>query len=325
MAKPPPPPPPRSGHPKTTPRRAVINSAINRVAAGIVKNQPNVSAADARRFASIILSRPNVTLGAKGNIYWDGKRYNASQFAASGLAQRATGLTAQTQNTQALEGSPAYLQAVAELGLARDQATAGLADQQHQSLIQFGDPTFAGSDAATASAAAANPYSTTRLMGEANTNQIGSIREQANRLGTYNGGGLQSGLQQQQFAYGGQTQDATTKLQNLLTSINTQTALANQAYNVGLAGAKTDAYNQMLASGYTAATQPNWQPGTYSVKGMGAAGAPHRQVVGYGAQHNPFYSLAAYRMAHNGNLPGGFHPITPGPPPIQQPRIPPRP
>jgi hypothetical protein len=311
------PPPPRSGHPKTTPRRRVINSAISRVAAGIQKNQPTLNAADARKYAAIILSRPNVTLGKGGNIFWNGKRYNASQFAGSALAQRATGLTAQTSNEAALTGSPAYLQAVAELGLQRDQATAGLDDQQHQSLIQFGDPTFAGSDAATASAAAANPYSTTRLMGTANTNQQNSIRQQANRFGTYYGGGLQSGLDQQQLAYGGQTQDATTKLQSLLTSINTQKALANQAYNVGLAGAKTDAYNQMLASGYTAASQPQWKPGNYAVKGFGTGG---RQIVGRGAQGNPFYSVAAYQAVHNGNMPG-FHPIVPGPPPRQQPRV----
>lgn len=315
-----PPPPPRSGHPPNTPRRRVINSAIGRVAAGIQKNQPTLSGADARRYAQIILSRPGVVLGKKGNIYLNGKRFNASQFAASPLAQRATGLAAQTANEQALTGSPAYLQAEAELGLQRDQATAGLDDQQHQSLIQFGDPTFAGSDAQTASAAAANPYSTTRLMGEANTNQIGSIRNQANRFGTYYGGGLQSGLQQQQLAYGGQTQDATTKLQSLLTSIDTQKALANQAYNVGLAGAKTDAYNQMLASGYTAAAQPQWNPGSYAVKGFGGGGGGGRPVVGYGANHNPFYSVSAYQAMHNGNMPG-FHPIVPGPPPRQQPRV----
>jgi len=294
--------PPRSGHPKTTPRRRVIEATLARVAGQLAKQQPQLGMADARRFAAIILSRPGVELGAKGNIFWNGKRYNANQFAGSKLAQRATGLLAQQSNETALQGSPAYLQAQAELGLQRDQALAGLEDTRRQSLIQFGDPTFAGSDAATASAAAANPYSTSRLMGIANTNQQNAIREQANRLGTYNGGGLQSGLNQQQLAYGGQTQDAATKMQNLLSSVNQQEGFANQAYNIGMAGAKTDAYNQMLASGYTAASQPTWKPGSYAVKGFGANG---RQIIGYGAQGNPFYNLDAYRRTHNGNLPGG--------------------
>jgi hypothetical protein len=301
MPKPPPPPPPRSGHPRKTARRAVINTALNKVAQRLREDQPQLSAADARDFARIILTRKGVTLGKKGNIYFNGKGYNPAAFAKSTLAQRATGLLAQQRNEKALLGSPAYMQALAELGLQRDESTAGLADQRHQSLIQFGDPTFAGSDAQTASAAAANPYSTTRLMGIANTNQIGSIRNQANRLGTYYGGGLQSGLNQQQFAYGGQVQDATTKLQNLLSSINEQEGLANQAYNVGLAGAKTDAYNQMLASGYTAAAAPNWHPGTFAVRGFGRAPVPTR--------HPGLPPVA---------VGPGNHPIV-GPPPPQRP------
>jgi hypothetical protein len=255
-------------------RQLAIQLAIQR-AVGAVRNalmESGSSPADSLRLAPVLLSRPGVQIGRGGDILYKGARYDATAFAASKLGQLATGAYAKAQNQKALEGDPGYIQALATLGLQRDQSIAGNDDARRQALIEFGDPSFAKGDATTAGAAGANPFSTSRLLQQAYANAQSQTANTANRAGVYQGGGLTSGLGQDLRDYAGQNQYQTELLQKLLSSLDTQNALAQQGYQVGQAGAQTDAYNAMLASGYHALTAPDWNAGAIRVRGYGGRG-----------------------------------------------------
>jgi hypothetical protein len=180
--------------------------------------------------------------------------------------QQATGALASQRNQAAIQGDPQYLQTVAQLAQARDQSLAGLDDQTRQSLIEYGDPTFAGSDAQTAAAASQNPFSTASLQRQNYQSNLSQEQQQANRLGVSAGGGIsgRAGVQQQ---YAGQVQDAITKLQQLLGATAQERAMAGQTYTQGQSQAALDAYNALLASGSIhAAKPPSWAVGTYQIR-----------------------------------------------------------
>jgi hypothetical protein len=278
----------RNGAPTGAPRQnqparqgkltqAAIDRAVQNVSQALMRSDPTMRGNAAVNLAKIILTRPGVKIGAgkKGFIFYQGKRFSPNAFANSKLAKLASGATAAAANQQAITSSPDYQQALATLGLNRDQSLAGLQDQQRQALIEYGDPTFAGSDAQTAAFAGANPFSTQNLMRQQYQQNLNAAAQAANRLGVAGGGGAISGQQAAQRAYAGQVQDAVTKLQQLLGQISGQEAAARQAYNIGQQQAATDAYNTLLASGYHAAQAPNWQVGQFhlrqpaGVKGFG--------------------------------------------------------
>lgn len=272
--------PPSSTRPNRTNRQRVIARAVESVATAIENANPELSAAQARHYAQVALTRPGVELGAgkKGMIFYQGKRYAPAAFGKIPLISAISGATARAKNQAALNANPDYQAALAQLGLARDQSTAGLADQERQALIQYGDPTFAG-DALTAGAAAENPFSTQRLERQAYDQNLLQAQQRANQLGVASGGGAISGQQAAQRQYAADTQDQVSKLQQLLAQVAGQQAAAQQAYSVGQQQAATAAYNAMLQSGYNAAVAPNYGVGRFqlrqpsrAVKGMGGNG-----------------------------------------------------
>jgi hypothetical protein len=266
-------------------RQGIINRAAQSVQQAILVSNPTMSGADAMRFARIALTRPGVKLGRGGNIFYKppgssgpAQRFAPAAFAKSQLVQQASGLLAQHRNEQAIQGDPQYMQTVAQLAQARDQSLAGLDDQTRQSLIEYGDPTFAGSDAATAAAASQNPFSTANLQRQQYQSNLSQEQQQANRLGVAAGGGAISGQRGVQQQYAGQVQDAVTKLQQLLGATAQERAMAGQTYSQGQSQASLDAYNALLASGAIhAAHAPAWTVGTFRIRkpsgGGGGGGA----------------------------------------------------
>jgi hypothetical protein len=270
------------GHPPTQggtskPRASRVNRTLTaQRALGAVRNgltDRGIDSQLALHLARVLLTRPGVKIEKGGKILYHGQEFEASAFASSHLADIASGKVAEARNQKAIEGDPGYLQAMANLGLARDQSTAGLDAQRKQALIQFGDPSFAGSDALTAGAAAANPFGTSQLLAKQFSDQKLAASNAANRSGVFYGGGEQSGQDQAQRDYASQNQDVTTQLQALLASLDQQNALAQQGYGVGQNQARLDAYNALLASGAIhAATPPNWSAGSYAFKGFANRG-----------------------------------------------------
>ncbi len=326
----PPLPPPPPGHGGGTPvgrpsrldRASVIKKAVTAVASGLTRSDPGLSQAQALHFANLMLTRPGVSLGQGGKIFYNGQRFAPEAFASSGLAQLATGQRAAAQNKAAITGDPNYITDMANLGLQRDQATAGLGDQQRQALIQFGDPTFSAGDQQTAAEASTNPFSTERLQAQQYQQNLGSEQAQANRLGVLQGGGAIAGKQAAQNAYAAQTQDAVTKMTQLLSQIQQEQAAAQQAYGVGQGTAYTNAYNALLASGAIhAAKPPAWSVGTFKVRpprGGGAAGAgpPGSGIGGFkGFKPPPYYGGPATNPPPGltgAGLPPAIHPGAPG-------------
>lgn len=249
-------------------RQRAANTAL-----GAVRNalsESGIPSNQALYFARILLTRPGVKIEPGGRILYRGKQFDAAAFAKSNLAQYVTGAQAKANNQKAITTDPGYLQALASLGLARQDAISPLQMTERNALIQFGDPNMVQNDALTAGAAGANPFSTIRLLALQNERANQAVNANSNRLGTYYGGGLQSGLGENQRVNAAQNQDAQIKLQNLLAQINQQIASANQAYNVGQSGAQLDAYNNLLASGAIhAATPPNLTPGQFQYGGFG--------------------------------------------------------
>jgi hypothetical protein len=255
-------------------RQAVIDRADQSVQQAILTQNPTMSGSAAMHFAQVALTRPGVRLGPGGKIFYKppgssgpGQRFAPLAFAKSQLVQQATGALASQRNQAAIQGDPQYLQTVAQLAQARDQSLAGLDDQTRQSLIEYGDPTFAGSDAATAAAASQNPFSTASLQRQNYQSNLSQEQQQANRLGVSAGGGAISGRQGVQQQYAGQVQDAITKLQQLLGATAQERAMAGQTYTQGQSQAALDAYNALLASGSIhAAKPPAWAVGTYQIR-----------------------------------------------------------
>src|SRR6476659_1705328 len=261
-----------------TPRPSRVNRSLARDRAiGAVRNGLTDRGIDsnlALHLAKVLLTRPGVHIERGGKLFYHGQEYDPAAFASSHLADIATGKVAEARNQKAIEGDPTYIQGLANLALARDQATAGLADQRRQALIQFGDPSFAGSDALTAGAAAANPFGTSQLLAKQYSDQKLAAANAANRAGVFYGGGEVSGQNQAQRDYAAQNQDATTQLEALLASLYQQNAMATQGYNIGQQQARLDAYNNLLASGAIhASAPPNWGVGNYAYKGFAKRGA----------------------------------------------------
>jgi len=299
------------------PSRVSRKQAIQR-AVGAVRNafmEQGVDPNLALKYARVILSRPKVEIGRGGTIYWKGQAYKPDAFATSGLANLITGKTAETKNEAAIKGDPGYLQAIAQLGLARDQATAGLSDQQRQALIQFGDPSFI-TDPTLAAEANANPFSDSRLLAAAYQNQQQAVRQSANNAGVFQGGGLTSGLNEAQRQYAGQNQDAVTKLQQLLASINLQQAQAQQAYGVGQDQAFQDAYQALLASGAIKPAQaPNFAVSGYSLHhparpagGGGGGGGAGGTAPGSAPQPGPPRGTYPTQGGYPVNVPPTYNP-----------------
>jgi hypothetical protein len=332
-------------------RQAVIDRAVQSVQQAILTQNPTMSGSAAMHFAQVALTRPGVRLGPGGKIFYKppgssgpGQRFAPLAFAKSQLVQQATGALASQRNQAAIQGDPQYLQTVAQLAQARDQSLAGLDDQTRQSLIEYGDPTFAGSDAATAAAASQNPFSTASLQRQNYQSNLSQEQQQANRLGVSAGGGAISGRQGVQQQYAGQVQDAITKLQQLLGATAQERAMAGQTYTQGQSQAALDAYNALLASGSIhAAKPPSWAVGTYQIRkprrsggkqgggggGVGGTGLPPiaigtggKPVIGppppYGGGNPPVYSPTTGTLPDrslppsNPGLPGSRLPF-PGP------------
>jgi hypothetical protein len=324
-------------------RQKVIDAAVQSVQQAILTQNPTMSGSAAMHFAQVALTRPGVRLGPGGKIFYKppgshgpGQRFAPLAFAKSQLVQQATGALASQRNQAAIQGDPQYLQTVAQLAQARDQSLAGLDDQTRQSLMEYGDPTFAGSDAATAAAASQNPFSTASLQRQNYQSNLSQEQQQANRLGVSAGGGAISGRLGVQQQYAGQVQDAITKLQQLLGATAQERAMAGQTYTQGQSQAALDAYNALLASGSIhAAKPPAWAVGTYQIRkprgnggggggggvkpGRGGVGSLPPTVTGIGGAPMP-----GPRPPYNGGNPprlplgGGSAPIT-GPPGSQTP------
>lgn len=269
-------PPIQGGGGKPRPSRVNRQLARDR-AVGAVRNgltDRGIDSQLALHLARVLLTRPGVRIERGGKIFYHGQEFGAAAFAKSHLADIATGEVAKARNQKAIEGDPGYIQNLATLALQRDQATAGLADQRRQALIQFGDPSFAGSDALTAGAARANPFGTSQLLAKQFSDQKLAAANAANRAGTTFGGGEISGQAQAQRDYSAQNQDATTQLQSLLAALDQQNALAQQGYGIGQNQARLDAYNSLLASGAIhAARPPSWDVGSFAYRGFGKRGA----------------------------------------------------
>jgi len=234
-------------------RGKVFNRALQQVAAGLEKR--GIDAAVSGHMAKLILSRPGVVITPKGVRYHD-KKFTYGAFAHSPLASLISGIRAKKQNQAALESEPGYMQALAELGLQRDLQTAGLAEQRSRSILDFGDPLFAGRNRLLGAQAAANPFSTARLLERARDQSYRQVTDTANRAGTLFGGGYQSGRQEAERVSGARQFDATRSLEDLLTSLDRQKAQAQQIYQVGKSGALQGASQRLLAAGIHSAKAP---------------------------------------------------------------------
>lgn len=280
VKRPPPPPPPLNprrgagginrgkGNPNQPGRASRANRTL--IADRAVANVRNalmekgMNATDASKYAKLALTQPHVTLGKGGSIFYKGRRFNPAQFAQSGLVNYVTGKRASTLNQKAITGDAGYQATLAQLALARDQGNAALEAQRRDAEIQFGDPSFVQGDPLTAGAALANPNSTVALLNLQKQRADAAAGEAANRAGTYYGGGLQSGLAENQRVNVAQNQDAVTKLQQLLSQIGTGIGNANQTYAVGQNNAYQQAYQDMLKAGTIhAAAPPNLSVGGF--------------------------------------------------------------
>lgn len=248
-------------------RKASADKALANVTLALKNGGLNQT--QATHYAKVLLTQPGVQIGPHSNIMYKGKEFRPDAFAHSNLAQYVTGAKAQALNQKAITTDPGYLQALASLGLARQDAISPLQDSERQAIIQYGDPSFAGGDQLVGGAAAANPFSTVALQQLQFGRNLNATNQNANQLGTYYGGGRTSGLHEDQRQYAANSQDAQIKMNNLLQQINQQIGSANQAYNVGKSGAQLDAYNNLLSLGAIhASTPPNLQAGQFHYNGF---------------------------------------------------------
>lgn len=232
--------------PKHRRRGKVFNRALQQVAAGLEKR--GIDAAVSGHMAKLILSRPGVVITPKGVRYHD-RHFSYGDFARSPLASLISGIRARNMNRATIQSEPGYMQALAELGLQRDLQTAGLGEQRSRSILDFGDPLFAGANHLLGAEAAANPYSTSRLLARARDQSYNQVTNVANRAGTLFGGGYQSGRKEAERVAGFQQFDATRSLEDLLTSLDRQKAEAQQIYQVGKAGALQGATQRLMSAG----------------------------------------------------------------------------
>lgn len=232
--------------------------------ANALTEQKGIDPATAQHFARVMLANPAVQIGSNGTVYFHGKPMDASAFASSPLADLVRGATSAKQNQAAILGDPGYQQQLATLQLQRELSTAGLGDQRTRAIIDFGDPGFAN-DPTLAGEAQANPFSTIAGLTRQNQLDNAAAQEAANRAGTYQGGGLQSGLGEAQRVNAARVTDATRSLSDLLSGLASQQAQAGQVYQLGQAQSQQDAYQRLLQSGglHAASFTPGWQLGSF--------------------------------------------------------------
>lgn len=231
-----------------------ISVAVTKLQNELILN--GLSPPDAQRFARMALSRPGVQIGRQGRVHYRGEMYNAQQFADSPLLKYVTGEKAKALNKAALESDPNYQMALSQLGLTRDQSQSALDQQRRQSLLDFGDPSFVQNDPTLAAAVAANPFSTSRLQQEAYDRQRLAATNQANRYGTFYGGGQVSGQAEAQRSFAGSSAGGVTALQGLLDSINSQQANLGQNYSLGQRSALLQTQQNLAAQGLLSSVSP---------------------------------------------------------------------
>lgn len=260
-SNPPPKKPPKGRHPQAGSGKAnrhrheMIDTAVTNLQNALL-SRGNFTPSQALTFAKILLTRPGVTIGKTG-IRYQGTRYDPTDFAKSPLADFVTGLKAQADNQAVIQGDPGYLADLANLGLTRDQSTAGLQDQYDRAVLDFGNAGFAGQNSILAGQASRNPFSTEALLTRAYQAQQAQAAADAALRGTAGGGGYQAAQQQGQRAYAGAYTGQVQSLQDLLANIQQQRAMAAQAYQVGQTNALQAAQQRLLASGQIhAATAP---------------------------------------------------------------------
>jgi hypothetical protein len=114
---------------------------------------------------------------------------------------------------------------------------AALTRQRHDAIVSYGDPSGTGADSDTAAQAAANPYSTTHLLAQGLTHNLGGINTAANAHGAlYSGANVQG--QQNEYTAGAQRSYAARKA--LLDQLNSLTDQQNTGY--------WDAYHRLAGS-----------------------------------------------------------------------------
>lgn len=254
------------------PARQIFRSAFNELRRGLVAGGVDEQAA--ARYARLVLSRPGVLIGAK-HIRYKGKGYKPAAFANTELARRITGQLAAAQNRKAILGEPGYLTDLANLTLQRELTESPLALQRRRAILEFGDPRFAGSDALLGGEASANPYSTSKLIGEAFQRQLGAVGQASNRAGTLFGGGYESGVAEAGRQRVSQEFEATRSLEDLLSSLDRQRADVGRIFDVGKSGALQMATQRLLQSGAIHAAQaPNLRMRRFRIRT-----GPHRRVT----------------------------------------------
>lgn len=238
-----------------------------------------LDAPTAQRFARTLLSNPHVKIGPGGALTFRGKSYTADQFAKSPFAALVTGTHAAELNKRAIEGEAGYLSDISRARFQQQLDTAGLEDQRRRAVLDYGDPLFAGQDPTLAAEASRNPFSIRAALARASDIQQQQARQAANRAGTFQGGGLQSGLGEVQRQTAVQGSDALRQVQDLLSQIGQRTAQAGSAFALTQNEAYQNAAQRLSANGALhAATPPpvNWTVGQYHY----AARPPVRQGPG---------------------------------------------
>jgi hypothetical protein len=235
------------------PPRQILKQSVRQLAIELKKK--GLVDDHAWRFARLILSRPGVVVGRKGNIQYKGKLFTPQEFATSSLSEFVTGKKAEKQNQAAILGDPGYMSTLAQLGLGRDTGLADVADERLRSVLEFGDPNFAG-DPLLAGQTSANPFSTIKLLQKQYEGEQGAVRQTANRAGTLFGGGLESGMGEAARTNALRVTEGTKTLEQLLAGLSRRSGELNQNYDIGRAGALQDTTQRLLQSGIIHAAAP---------------------------------------------------------------------
>lgn len=300
MSAPPPPPPPGGGGggghhhhggggkgdggggKRKRQDRYRINLALTNLTNALYEK--GFSGAEAQRFAHMALTQKGVQIARNGRVHYKGGIYNAVDFVNSPLIKYVTGAKAKAANEAALKADPNYQQALASLGLARDQSQAALDSQRRQTLIDFGDPSFVQNDPTLAAAVGANPFGTAQTLLRNYQGDQRVIAQRSNDLGTNFGGGQQSGMLEAQHQFAGQEANATSALQNLLQSIGMQGGQLTQNYDLGAKNALLQTQQNLQAQGLLAAHAPKVKFGTYRLFNNRVPRPPRRRQNGQSAR-----------------------------------------
>jgi hypothetical protein len=167
-----------------------------------------------------------------------------------------------------------------------------LQQQYDQSVLNYGDPAFAGANGTLGAEAAANPFSQRALLQQQYTRANQAAAENAAIHGTAGGGGYNAALGANQQAYAGQTTAGVQSLQDILSTLDLQRSQAEAAYNTGNQNALLAAQQRLLASGQIhAAAPPTLHIGSFNIyhppkppKPQGGGGGRH----GVGGGRGPY-------------------------------------